>query len=165
MNKLLTKLDQLEKIVGIIAISIMSVLVMVDVISREVFHQSVTWAQKLAVYLMIWSGFIGPSLVARKGNYLRPQLAEKFWFNFNPNLYARLHSLACLSFHLMLAYFAFGYIADSFEFNDQNIVLKVPMWLLQVIIPYSFLSLSLKNLYYVLHPDELVQKFQQVEFS
>lgn len=163
MKKVLETLDKIEKWFGAIGILLLSLFVILDVLGREVLGVSIPWAQKLSVYLMIWCGFIGPCLVATKGIYLRPQIFDQMWMKKNPTLYCLGHSLICLIFHLFLLYYAIGYVSESFEFKDMNVLLRVPMWFLQAIIPYAFASLSLRNIYYLLNPEDLVRQFKEAK--
>ena len=82
LNKLqffLQKLSQGECFLASMALIIMTLLVVADIIFREVANTSLPWAPKAAVYLMIWIGFIGSSLASQKGLHLRPEFCDKLW--------------------------------------------------------------------------------------
>jgi TRAP-type C4-dicarboxylate transport system permease small subunit len=60
MYRVLEKLSKVENILASTFIAIMTVLVIIDVLMREVMQSGLPWAQKASVYLMIWGGFWGP---------------------------------------------------------------------------------------------------------
>ena len=40
-------------------------------------------------------------------------------------------------------------VKETKEFGDMNVILDVEMWMLQLVIPYAFFSMTLRHLYYV----------------
>lgn len=133
---------------------IMTVLVIMDVLSREIMNEGIPWAQKAAVYLMIWGGFIGAILVTEKAGHLRPEVADKLWGEKGKLIFVRVQNLVMLILSAVFSYYAFLYVQESFSFGDKSIVLQVPLWTLQLIIPYTFISMGLRNIFFLMNPDE-----------
>jgi TRAP-type C4-dicarboxylate transport system permease small subunit len=153
MRSFLNWLSKAERIVALSCMGLMTLLVICDVTSRELFNQGLPWAQKTAVYFMIWGGFLGACLVTQKASHLRPEIADKLWSK-SPLLFVRIQNIVSLFFCMVFCYAAFLYVAESREFGDKSVVLGVSLWLLQLIIPYTFLSMSLRHLFYLMHPSE-----------
>ena len=151
MNSLLEKLGKFEVFVSVVAIFLMSVFVIGDVVLREVFNTGMPWMNKSAVYLMSWAGYLGVVAVASKAGHLRPQFADKLWGR-NPLLFVRVQNGVMLLFNIFMIYASVSYIMDSYEFGDVNIVLKIKLWIIQLIIPYCFFSIGLRNLYFLFNP-------------
>jgi len=157
MIKLLNRLLAFEKVLCAILMLVILVLVLVDIGARELLKNSLPWAQKLAVYCMIWAGFIGASLVSAKNAHLRPEMADKLWSKFfgeeQGSLYfVRMQNIILCIFCITLGYYSFQYILESYEFAEKNIVLDVPTWILQLAMPYTFLSMFVRHLYFVFNP-------------
>lgn len=154
MNKFFELLTKIERILASTLIFILTVFVVYDVAAREIMKTGVPWAQKGAVYLMIWAGFLGAILVTQKVEHLRPEIADKFWTGKLKPVYLRLHNLLVFIFTASMAYYSFLYALESKEFGDRNIIIDMPMWALQAIIPYAFTSMSLRYLYFIFSPRE-----------
>ena len=129
--------------------------VVADIFSREVLSISVVWAQKAAVYLMIWAGFIGSSLATSKGAHLRPEIGDKLWpLKLQPTFH-RLRHFVTAVFCLCACYYGIGYLRESFEMGDTNPVLMMPMWIAQVVIPVTFFLNAFKNFIFAFFPSTM----------
>jgi TRAP-type C4-dicarboxylate transport system permease small subunit len=154
MDKILDIMTRLERFVASALILILTVFVVLDVGSREIFEAGIPWAQKGAVYLMIWAGFLGAVLVTQKVEHLRPEIADKFWTGKLKPFYLRAHNFIVFCFCASMAYYSALYVLESREFGDRNVIIDMPMWLLQLVIPYAFTSMSLRYLYFIFSPRE-----------
>ena len=142
MKKFLDILTKIEAGFAGVLIALLSLFVICDVIAREVFNKGFPWAQKSAVVFMIWAGFIGASLVAQKAGHLRPEIADKLWGEKNINLFVRIQNLTVLIFALFFLKASAEYVHESFGFGDESVTLHIKLWILQLVIPYTFLSIS-----------------------
>lgn len=156
MKSFIDILGRVERILAALFMGAMTILVVFDVGSREIFNQGIPWAQKTAVYFMIWGGFLGAVMVSEKASHLRPEVADKLWSK-KPELFVRIQNLITLVFCFTFTYASISYVAESLEFGDKSVVLQVPLWVLQLIIPYTFLSMGLRNLYFLFRPNEQLQ--------
>ncbi len=147
-------LTKIENIIASIFIFLLTVLVIFDVGSREIAQKGIPWAQKSAVYLMIWAGFLGAVLVTHKVEHLRPEVADKLWKGKNKILAMRVQNFLVLIFCVVMTKASVAYVLESKEFGDENIILNTPTWILQLVIPYCFLSMSLRYLYFTFSPKE-----------
>ena len=163
MKKFLDILTKIEAGFAGVLIALLSLFVICDVIAREVFNKGFPWAQKSAVVFMIWAGFIGASLVAQKAGHLRPEIADKLWGEKNINLFVRIQNLTVLIFALFFLKASAEYVHESFGFGDESVTLHIKLWILQLVIPYTFLSISLRCLFYIVNPQEQLK--HKREFS
>jgi TRAP-type C4-dicarboxylate transport system permease small subunit len=154
MEKYLNFLTTIERFFASLLVVILTSFVVLDVGARELFKVGIPWAQKGAVYMMIWAGFLGAILVTQKVEHLRPEVADKLWKGKLRSFYLRFHNLLVLSFTLTMAYYSYLYVMESKEFGDRNVIIDMPMWLMQAIIPYTFFSMSLRYLYFIFFPKE-----------
>jgi len=154
MEKFFLILTKVERFFASLLILVLTILVIVDVGARELAQTGIPWAQKSAVYMMIWAGFIGAILVTQKVEHLRPEIADKLWKDSYKKIYLRIHNALVFIFCAVMTWYSFQYVLESKEFGDENIILNMPMWILQMVIPYSFLSMSLRYLYFIFIPHE-----------
>jgi len=154
MEKFLNLLTTIERVFASLLVVILTSFVVLDVGARELFKVGIPWAQKGAVYMMIWAGFLGAILITQKVEHLRPEVADKLWKGKLRSFYLRFHNLLVLGFTLTMAYYSYLYVLESKEFGDRNVIIDMPMWLMQAIIPYTFFSMSLRYLYFIFFPKE-----------
>lgn len=154
MNKVLDLLTKVERAVASIFIFALTALVIFDVAAREIMKTGIPWAQKGAVYMMIWAGFIGAVLMAQKVEHLRPEVADKLWKGRSKIWYLRIQNFLVFVFCVAMAKYSVDYVIESREFADRNVIIDMPMWVLQLVIPYCFTSMSLRYLYFTFSPRE-----------
>ncbi|MFP5457562.1 MAG: TRAP transporter small permease [Bacteriovoracia bacterium] len=152
MTQLLQRLTQIEKFIGGLFILVLTTLVITDVMAREFFKTGLPWAQKAAVQLMIWAGFLGAALMAQKGDHLRPEAGDKLWKGKLAPVVERLRNLVITLFCGTLGYYAVLYVLESKEFAEEHVVLGVQLWILQLIIPWTFFSMALRHAYFTWKP-------------
>jgi TRAP-type C4-dicarboxylate transport system permease small subunit len=77
MQHVVRMIDSLNKLVGIILalmLGVMSILIIVQVISRFVIHLPLTWSEELSRYLMAYIVFLGASLAMRHNKLISIEL-------------------------------------------------------------------------------------------
>lgn len=163
MKKFLEVLTKIEGMIAGVFIALLSIFVILDVFSREVLNQGLPWAQKSAVYLMIWAGFLGASLIAQKAGHLRPEIADKLWGEKRAHHFVRVQNILMIIFCIFFFKASASYVVESYEFGDKSVVLRVGLWILQLVIPYTFLSMGIRSLYYLINPAEQLK--HKKEFS
>jgi TRAP-type transport system small permease protein len=154
INRILHTLTTIERAVAALLIFLLTCFVLYDVGAREIFRTGIPWAQKSAVYLMIWAGYLGAILVAQKAEHLRPEMADKIWKGKSRIWYLRFHNFLVFLFTVAMFWYSLQYVLESKGYGDKNVIIDMPIWLLQAIIPYSFFSMSLRYLYFSFIPKE-----------
>lgn len=152
--KFLDILTRIEKALASVLVFALTIFVVMDVASRELYKTGIPWAQKGAVYMMIWVGFLGAIIVTHKVEHLRPEIADKLWQGKSKMFYLRAHNFLVFCFASAMAYYSVLYVLESKEFGDRNIIIDLPMWALQAVIPYAFISMSLRYFYFIFSPKE-----------
>lgn len=153
ISKLLKYLLLFEKAIAVFSIGFMSILVIVDIAGREIFSGGIAWAQKMAVYLMIWAGFLGASLTAHKGTHLRPEIADGLWPKKALPLFHRLRHFFTALFSIYFAYHSYLYVYESWELGDTSPVLDLSIWIVQIVIPLTFALIGFKSLIFSIWTD------------
>ena len=140
-----------EAIVAAAAYAAVAILLMSDVIGREVFGQAFLGTQQLAVYAAIIAGFLGLTLATSDNSHLRPEFMD---FAFRKwAVVERVGDTLSGVFFFASAYIAWTFVAISMDAGDKAPVLYFVVWPLQLVIPYAFISAGLKHLAFALRPD------------
>ena len=155
----------IERFVSIVTFGSIGLLLMYDVITRELVRPilaslgmsgaflTFVGTQKVAVYLLIAGAFAGFSLATASGT----QLVPKVGFKWAPKSWdAGLNRLGDVISGLFLAivtYYAIVFVRSSAEAGLMTSSgFEAPVWILQVVIPMGFASAAARYLVYGLWP-------------
>jgi C4-dicarboxylate transporter DctQ subunit len=137
-------LDNLESYVcrGLLVLFVL--LLFAQIVSREVFGQSLSWSEELAVYMFVWFVFFGASYAAKLSAHNR----VTFHFKWLPRKMAiGMEALADLIWIAFNCYFV--YLSYDFVFNKMNLFWKsqtlgVPMMYIYLILPVAFSLMTIR---------------------
>jgi len=105
-------LDVVEKIIdGLVALLIgaFTILIFVQVVSRYVFNNTVTWSEQAARYLFIWMIFLGMPVLYRHGEHVGfTMVVERF-----PK---RVQYIIRIIIHLLVLFFCVFWLVQSIDF-------------------------------------------------
>ena len=146
VQKFLASWEKVDRFFAGFCFFAMSALIIVDVGLREITHQSSPTFQKWAMVFMIWSGFVGAILTSARGGHLRPEMADKLWGKKIKPWIDRLSQFFVAAFCFFMAYVSTQYVVQTKEFGDMHVVLQIPMWLIQVVIPYTFIAMGIRHI-------------------
>lgn len=144
-------LRQAESIAATVAYAAVALILMGDIIGRELFGRSFLGAQQLAVYGAILAGFLGLTLATSDNAHLRPAFMD-FIFRKHDRTATRIGDGLSGIFFLASAYVAWTFVAVSMESGDRAPVLYFLVWPLQLVIPYAFCSAGIKHLIFAIKP-------------
>lgn len=136
----------IERAFLVTALSVMCLVVFLDFALRELFSYGFVWAKELAMFLMIWVGFVGASLATRANRHLVVGIPEKL---FPPKILRYVSSFVSalvVVLTLFIAYLGWQYVMETRMFEERSLVLRIPLWYVQMIIPLSLLVIALRFL-------------------
>lgn len=153
MKALLAVILRVESVLAAIAYAVVAVLLLGEIIARELLYTSIWGSQKMAVFGAIVAAFLGLALATAANAHLRPQFADN-WFPpaWRPAI-GRLGDLLSCAIFASLGVVAFLYIADTYANGDRAAVLYWPLWPIQLVIPYAFASSALRHLAFAIWPE------------
>ncbi|WCL49904.1 TRAP transporter small permease [Leptospira sp. GIMC2001] len=153
IKKIIGGITIVEKVFGGLCFAILALLMAMDVGSREIFNEGIEWAQKGAIILMIWGGFIGAALTTAKGGHLRPEIADKLWpEKFKPFLKVIEH-LIVTGFCVFLFYLSLEHLQAVQANGDIHpVIVGLPLWVVNIIFPYVFVSMAFRHFVFAIVP-------------
>lgn len=146
MKTLLERLQRIERVVAASAFGLMTLLVLTDILLREGFKQSFAIGPKLALDFMILGGFLGAAITSGKGTHLKAEVATKLWPESLKPFAATAGELVTATFCAGMAWISFQYVSGSRELGEANVVTGVPIWISQLVIPWTFVSMTVRHL-------------------
>lgn len=149
----LDKVYQFERAVAIIAFSVMTLVIIADVIIRKIAGVGIAGAMRIAVYAMIVTALISFGLASHKGRHLRPKFADqilpKSWEFQIISVQESLHAL----FSLVFAIVAIGVVYETYLLEETSKMLRIVIWPMQSVIPFAFLVGFIRHSLYALYPE------------
>lgn len=142
-----------EMAVAVVCLGVMAAIVFADVAGRELAGHGIEGAQKLAVYGFALAGFLGLPLVTADGTHLRPRVFDgvtQRWLSDSARIRATHLPAALVSFGL--AYASLSFVIEAVAFDERSPSLDIPVWWVQVVMPWAFASSGLRHLAYALIP-------------
>ena len=123
-----------------------------DVIVRELFHEGLYGVQKVAVYCCAIAGALGLSIVVDGGGHLRISAIDSIIPEAHRHWVARLGDLLSAVVFLGLAWFAARFVVSTFRFNETDVVLQIPIWPIQLVLPIAFVLAAVKFVVHAVFP-------------
>jgi TRAP-type C4-dicarboxylate transport system permease small subunit len=130
----------------------LALLLLADVVGREIFSQGIFGAQRVAVFFTIVAGNFGLALATASGAHIRPRVADH-WIpeRFGPAM-DRAADVITASVLLGVAYFACQLVQESFDFETVSPTIDWPIWPVQAVIPFGYAVAALHYLVFALYP-------------
>jgi TRAP-type C4-dicarboxylate transport system permease small subunit len=151
LDAVLIWLKRTESVVATAAYAVVAILLMVDVVGRELFSTAFLGMQQIAVYGAIVAGFLGLTLATSDNAHLRPEFLD-FLAGSAEKQVKRIGDMISALFYFGATYVALTFVQISMEAGDKAPVLYFVLWPLQLVIPYAFFSAGLKHLIFALKP-------------
>jgi len=135
------------------AFSIMTLVIIADVLARKIIGVGIAGAMRIAVYAMIVTALISFGLASHKGRHLRPKFADNIlpasFTAYVIPLQESLTALYCLVFAVVSA----GVVYDTFLLQETSRMLRIVIWPMQSIIPIAFSLGFIRHSLYALNPE------------
>jgi TRAP-type C4-dicarboxylate transport system permease small subunit len=122
-----------NEVVVVLLMMVMTALVLLNVITRYGFQFSVTWAEELSRFVMIWVTYIGAGLALRQGNHVAFEYVQSL---LPPRVVPWLRAAIAVAILVFLAYLTwFGWEFSQLTMRQRSAVLGVPRGMVGLAIP------------------------------
>jgi TRAP-type C4-dicarboxylate transport system permease small subunit len=150
MGKMLKKVEyyisKIETYVLVIGLITMIIAGTTQVILRNFFNTGLEWGDMLARSLVLWVGFVGASLATRRSKHINIELMSKFITNPKlSKIRERVVNIIALFISTMLAIQAIIFTHAEAQ-DNMTAFLKVPTWVIFIIVPISLCLISIRFL-------------------
>ncbi|MEX0602987.1 MAG: TRAP transporter small permease [Bacteroidota bacterium] len=135
-------LNKVEGVVLILLLSSMILLSFLQVILRNVFSEGILWADILLRHMVLWIGFLGAAIAASQRRHISIDAFTRF---LSGRKKAVVHVVTNL-FAVIICFLLFSAAKTflGYEIEDGGIlILGIPEWYSQLIIPIGFGLLTL----------------------
>lgn len=149
LNKIKTLDDKMEKTENIFLTAILIVMMFctfTQVILRNVFSTGIIWFDPLSRYLVLWTGFIGASIATKNDKNL---CVDALFRILSPLWKKRVRVftyIISLAVSILLFVSSIAYL-ETERAGEEIAFLDVPVWIIQIVIPFAFVMISLRFLF------------------
>jgi TRAP-type C4-dicarboxylate transport system permease small subunit len=143
LKALLHLSDRLVRYAAVILLLTLLATVVAGVVSRQI-NAPLAWSDELAQYLLVWTGFVGWIIAARRRSHIRITIfAEKLPASAG-RLLEIVTQVAIILFAAILIRYSFGLIERTWDV--ESIALPVSAAALYMVMPLAGLALILQAL-------------------
>jgi TRAP-type C4-dicarboxylate transport system permease small subunit len=141
-----------EQAVAVTAILAAAAALIADLLGRELFGSGIFGAQRAAVHLTFVAGMLGFVLATSRGEHLRIKATDHLLPAHWEPWVARAGSLVSCAILWGLAWSAWGFAMQTRGVGERSVTLGIPVWPIQAVMAYAFLSAGLRHLAYAWMP-------------
>lgn len=143
-------------------------LMFAQIVSRQLFHYTILWADELATHMFVWFAYFGAVVAARLSAHNR----VTFQFTFFPPVFKKvsegLADLIWVAFNLYFAWLSIDFIFFRMNRFWSSQTLGLPMKYFYLVLPVAFVLMSVRilaNDYRVLIKGEALKDPEQAEIE
>lgn len=144
-KKIVLWLNRFEDNIVIILLASILLFAITQVILRNFFDSGIVWGENLLRVLVLWLGLSGAIIATRQRKQIRVDVLSQFLPEKYKNNIKRLNLLFTAIVCLIVSYYSFEFTLLEYEAASLAFE-KVPSWITIIIIPVSFLMMSIKYL-------------------
>lgn len=121
--------EKLEQTILVILLILMTIIMGIQITSRYVFGNSLSWSEELTRFLFVWSAFIGVSYTTKKGTSIRiTNLIDVFPKNIQ-KIFTLISYIILAIFFLALTVYGYQVVLSTMASNQVSAAMGVPMWI------------------------------------
>ncbi len=140
-------IEKFERFAVAWSIIIMAGVSIINVIGRNVFQHSFTWAEEITQFTIVWVTFIGLSYAARKGVHIRmTAIFDLLSLKWSRILMAFI-SLCTAALLFFLAWYGFKYTLNLYTIQRHTLGLQIPLYFIIMWVPIGFASAGLQYIH------------------
>jgi TRAP-type C4-dicarboxylate transport system permease small subunit len=149
----LLKLQKFERLVCFAAFSVLALVLLADIVLRELLGNGIPWARQLGIFANIVLAMIGMGVASSEGSHLRPRFADSWlprrWEAFANRLREWVSAAILFGFGIV----ALQFVSETFALKETATVLHWPLWLVQAVIPLTFFIGSVRHFAFGFFPE------------
>ena len=138
--------DYLEETILLILLVLMTCIMGIQIVSRYVFQNSLTWSEELVRYMFVWSAFLGIPFCIKHGLSIK---VDQFRNLFPVPLQRILMYIdKIIIFVLFLVMFIYSclVVKASYLSGQTSPAMQIPMWIVQLSVCVSSLLSMMRSI-------------------
>lgn len=130
--------EKIEEIIISCGIIVMASAAILNVIGRNLFHNSFSWVEEVTQFSVVLVTFVGSAYAARKGVHIRMSMLSDVLAYRAKKILAMLIALGTALFMFYLAWYGSVYVYGLYQMKKYTLGLQIPVYMLMLWVPIGF---------------------------
>ncbi len=122
---------------------LMIVMVVLQILLRDLFGTGIVWSDILVRILVLWVGFAGAMVASRQGRHINIDIMDRYLSERAKIIAKSVVEFFTALICLIAAYYSLRFVQMEFSVGGKAFA-KVPAWLCESIIPFGFMVMAIR---------------------
>ena len=143
--------DYLEETILLILLVLMTCIMGVQIVSRYVFQNSLTWSEELVRYMFVWSAFLGIPFCIKHGLSIKVDQFRNLFPIPLQKVLMYIDKIIIFLLFLVLFIYSFTVIKATYLSGQTSPAMQLPMWTVQISVTVSSLLSMIRSIQNLSH--------------
>lgn len=131
--------DYLEETILLILLVLMTCIMGIQIVSRYVFQNSLTWSEELVRYMFVWSAFLGVPFCIKHGLSIKVDQFRNLFPIPLQKVLMYIDKIIIFLLFLVLFIYSFTVVKATYLSGQTSPAMQLPMWTVQISVTVSSL--------------------------
>ena len=137
--------DYLEETILLILLVLMTAIMGVQIVSRYVFQNSLTWSEELVRYMFVWSAFLGVPFCIKHGLSIKVDQFRNLFPVPLQRILMYIDKIIIFLLFLVLFIYSFKVVRATYLSGQTSPAMQLPMWTVQISVTVSSLLSMIRS--------------------
>ena len=138
--------DYLEETILLILLVLMTAIMGVQIVSRYVFQNSLTWSEELVRYMFVWSAFLGVPFCIKHGLSIKVDQFRNLFPVPLQRILMYIDKIIIFLLFLVLFIYSFKVVRATYLSGQTSPAMQLPMWTVQISVTVSSLLSMIRSI-------------------
>ena len=143
--------DYLEETILLILLVLMTCIMGVQIVSRYVFQNSLTWSEELVRYMFVWSAFLGVPFCIKHGLSIKVDQFRNLFPIPLQKVLMYIDKIILFLLFLVLFIYSFTVVKATYLSGQTSPAMQLPMWTVQISVTVSSLLSMIRSIQNLSH--------------
>ena len=143
--------DYLEETILLILLVLMTCIMGVQIVSRYVFQNSLTWSEELVRYMFVWSAFLGVPFCIKHGLSIKVDQFRNLFPVPLQRILMYIDKIIIFLLFLVLFIYSFKVVRATYLSGQTSPAMQLPMWTVQISVTVSSLLSMIRSIQNLSH--------------
>ena len=143
--------DYLEETILLILLVLMTAIMGVQIVSRYVFQNSLTWSEELVRYMFVWSAFLGVPFCIKHGLSIKVDQFRNLFPIPLQKVLMYIDKIIIFLLFLVLFIYSFTVVKATYLSGQTSPAMQLPMWTVQISVTVSSLLSMIRSIQNLSH--------------
>ena len=143
--------DYLEETILLILLVLMTCIMGIQIVSRYVFQNSLTWSEELVRYMFVWSAFLGVPFCIKHGLSIKVDQFRNLFPIPLQKVLMYIDKIIIFLLFLVLFIYSFTVVKATYLSGQTSPAMQLPMWTAQISVTVSSLLSMIRSIQNLSH--------------